>query len=95
MPDRGPNHKDAPNVGSRPHRDEKPRDVGRTMGGGSLGHAPPDDVSDQADLRNNPPDASSDAERLLRNRPDRERNATGSEEDPVMPADDATQKTKI
>jgi hypothetical protein len=52
-------------------------------------------VSDQADLRNNPPDASSDAERLRRNRPDRERNATGSEEDPVMPADDATQKTKI
>ncbi len=77
----------------RSDRKDTPSDVGRTMGGGSLGHAPADDVTRDAGLRNNPPDASADADRL------RDRHvkgtATGSEDDPVMPADDATLKTKI
>ena len=30
-------------------------DAGRTSGGGSLGHAPPEDVNDAAPMRNNVP----------------------------------------
>lgn len=51
----------------------KDEDVGRTTGGGSLGHDQPDTVKRDTPIRN----------------------ATGSDRDPVMPADDATLKTKI
>ena len=51
----------------------RPTDVGRTSGGGSLGHKQPPEVEEQTNTRNN----------------------TGTREDPVMPADDATLKTKI
>lgn len=61
--------------------DRQSGDVGRTSGGGSLGHDQPGDVQ---------------RETPIRNAPDRDgRNATGSEDDPVMPQDDATLKTKI
>ena len=53
---------------------ERPRDVGRTSGGGSAGHEQDDKVKRDTPVRNN---------------------ATASEDDPVMPADDATLKTKI
>jgi hypothetical protein len=53
---------------------DDPQDVGRTTGGGSLGHDQPEKVKRDTPVRNN---------------------ATGSERDPVMPADDATLKTKI
>ena len=56
----------------RPDR-SAPTDVGRTSGGGSLGHEQPPDVEEQTNTRNN----------------------TGSRRDPVMPADDATLKTRI
>jgi hypothetical protein len=56
-----------------PRGHTKAEDVGRTSGGGSLGHDQPDDVKRDTPLRN----------------------ATGSDRDPVMPADDATLKTKI
>lgn len=52
---------------------DHPTEIGRTSGGGSLGHTQPDDV--ERDTQN--------------------RNATGSDDDPVMPRDDATLKTKI
>lgn len=69
--------------GSREQRDEggrrdearsghPPTDVGRTSGGGNLGHKQPPEVEEQNNTRN-----------------------TGSRSDPVMPADDATLKTKI
>jgi hypothetical protein len=59
----------------QPDREEhRPRDAGKTTGGGSLGHDQPAPVRRETPLRNN---------------------ATGSEDDPVMPADDATLKTKI
>ena len=99
MGDRWPDRDDVEDVGAPGRRERRPTDVGRTMGGGSLGHAPAEDVSAEAGLRNNPPGASSDTERLRRGHDDRERhgerNATGSGEDPAMPADDATLKTKI
>lgn len=63
----------------------KPTDVGRTSGGGSLGHDQPKDVEREANTRNS-------AER----RPDDGSGMnTGTEQDPVMPADDATLKTRI
>jgi hypothetical protein len=55
-------------------------DVGRTSGGGSLGHDQPEDVADQTPIRNQshvPPKSR--------------QNAT----DPVMPSDDAAANTKI
>jgi hypothetical protein len=51
----------------------KDEDVGRTTGGGSLGHDQPGKVKRDTPIRN----------------------ATGRDDDPVMPADDATLKTKI
>jgi hypothetical protein len=70
------------------------------MGGGSLGHAPVDDVDVEAPLRNNPPNASQDAGSVRQDHGANELgraagNATGSEDDSVMPEDDATLKTKI
>ena len=62
----------------------KPTDVGRTSGGGSLGHDQPRSVEAETHTRNNPGD-----------RPDHSGMNTGSDEDPVMPADDATLKTRI
>ena len=52
---------------------EEAEDVGRTTGGGSLGHDQPEKVKRDTPVRN----------------------ATGDQTDPVMPADDATLKTKI
>jgi hypothetical protein len=57
----------------REHDRERSHDVGRTSGGGSLGHDQPADVKRETPARN----------------------ATGDEDDPVMPRDDATLKTKI
>jgi hypothetical protein len=37
-----------------------PRDVGRTSGGGSLGHVQPDDVQREAPLRNNAEERETD-----------------------------------
>lgn len=62
MAEQNPDREHRPDAGRR--RPDVVTDVGRTMGGGSLGHAPADDVTDQADLRNNPPDASTDAGRV-------------------------------
>jgi hypothetical protein len=53
----------------------KPRDAGRTSGGGSLGHVQPDKVEREAPLRNNPDTRDSD--------------------DPTMPANDSSLRTKI
>ncbi len=81
---------DARGPGTRGPRTDAPTDVGRTMGGGSLGHAPAADVEADAPLRNNPPDASPDA--------GERRNDHGASErggDPVMPDDGAALKTKI
>ena len=97
MPDRGPDREQVGSVGTPLHRDEGATDAGRTMGGGSLGHAPADDVTSETDVRNNPPGASPDAERLREREVGRGTGdmATGSGDDPVMPADDATLKSKI
>jgi hypothetical protein len=62
----------------------KPTDVGRTSGGGSLGHEQPRSVEAETNTRNN-----------TGGRPDDAAMPTGSEDDPVMPADDATLKTRI
>lgn len=97
MADRRTDRDDVRDAGPS-HQREKPTDVGRTMGGGSLGHAPAEDVSSQTGLRNNPPGASPGVDRLRKQHGGREGNpgvATGSEDDPVMPEDDATLKTKI
>lgn len=67
-----PPQRDVGTTGKRPQG--APTDAGKTSGGGSLGHAPTDDVLEQTRIRNN---------------------ATGREDDTVMPADDATLKTKI
>lgn len=64
--------------------DSKPTDVGRTSGGGSLGHQQPPDVERESHPRNN-----------AGTRSDESGMNTGSDEDPVMPADDATLKTRI
>ena len=64
--------------------DGKPTDVGRTSGGGSLGHDQPRSVEAETNTRNN-----------TARRPDDGGMNTGSDEDPVMPADDATLKTRI
>ena len=100
MADRGRDRDEVRAVGTRPHRGEGVTDVGRTMGGGSLGHAPADDVTAESDLRNNPPDASTDAGRVRQRHDGAERGAAeeramGSDEEPVMPDDEATMKTKI
>jgi hypothetical protein len=63
------------------------RDAGRTSGGGNLGHDQPPDVSEQTDIRN-----------ATERRPDssaKDRQAGRRPSDPVMPADDATLKTRI
>ena len=56
-----------------------PQDAGKTSGGGSLGHDQPEDVARQTNIRNQ----------------SGRRGNTGRQDDPVMPADDATLKTKI
>lgn len=63
---RGPGDPDAPRAGGssreaaleRLHREHAgtPRDVGRTSGGGSLGHKQPPDVTSESPIRNQPPD---------------------------------------
>jgi hypothetical protein len=58
---------------TRKRESDRPTEVGKTSGGGSLGHNQPADV--ERDTQN--------------------RNATGSDDDMVMPRDDATLKTKI
>ena len=66
---------------------DQPRDVGRTSGGGNLGHDQPRDVSEQTDIRN-----------ATERRPDsnaKDRQAGRLPSDPVMPEDDATLKTRI
>lgn len=98
MPDRGPERGHLRSVGERPQPGEKPTDVGRTMGGGSLGHAPAEDVAAEGEIRNNPPAADADDERLRRDHGERERNAADAERpatDPVMPPGRATLNTKI
>ena len=100
MADQRRGRDDSGAAGASRERNGGPTDAGRTMGGGSLGHAPADDVTSETDLRNNPPGESADAGRVRQHREDREQNAademaTGSDEDPVMPSDDATLKTKI
>lgn len=100
MADQGRGRNDPVGAGNRDQRKQGPTDAGRTMGGGSLGHAPAADVTSETDLRNNPPGESTDAGRVRQHREDRERNAademaTGSDGDRVMPSDDATLKTKI
>jgi hypothetical protein len=61
------------------HNAGKPRDAGKTSGGGSLGHDQPKDVAEQTDIRN---DAG-------------HREDTGRQKDPVMPDDESTLNTKI
>jgi hypothetical protein len=42
---------------SRPDENvARPRDAGRTSGGGSLGHKQPEDVAEQTNIRNQPSD---------------------------------------
>lgn len=75
MADRGIDRDGTKDVGTTKHTPAGgPTDVGRTRGGGSLGHTPADDELAETDLRNSP---------------------TGRRDDTVMPADDATLKTKI
>jgi hypothetical protein len=66
------------------------RDVGRTSGGGSLGHNQPSDVREETPLRNNANERPNDPHDVS----DRERDGE-THDDPVMPADDATLNTKI
>jgi hypothetical protein len=63
---------------------EQVTDDGHTSGGGSLGHDQPEKVRRDTPTRN-----AAAGEDMPG------RNATGSSEDPVMPNDDATLKTKI
>ena len=62
---------------------DNPRDVGRTSGGGSLGHDQPSNVAEETPIRNQ-----------ANERPKQHRDATDPD-DPVMPADDSTLNTKI
>lgn len=41
--------------------DARPRDAGRTSGGGSLGHKQPHDVAEQTNIRNQPDDQREDS----------------------------------
>ena len=52
-----------------PDRDSAARDVGRTSGGGSLGHVQPDKVTREAPLRNNAEERESDEPALPANDP--------------------------
>ena len=54
-------------------------DVGRTSGGGNLGHKPTRDVAEQTPIKNQGED----------------RDAAEPESDPVMPSNDSTLNTKI
>ena len=60
---------------NRDPQDHDNRDVGRTSGGGSLGHVQPDKVTREAPLRNNAEKRKSD--------------------EPTLPSNDATVRTKI
>ena len=64
--------------------ENRPRDVGRTSGGGSLGHKQPEDVTEEGPIRNQGEE-----------RPVERRDAVDQDEDPVMPANDSTLNTKI
>lgn len=67
--------------------DRHGHDVGRTSGGGNLGHDQPRDVEEQTNVRNSTtrrPDSSA-----------KDRQAGRLPDDPVMPEDDATLKTRI
>jgi hypothetical protein len=61
---------------------DQPRDVGKTSGGGSLGHDQPRDVAEETPIRNQATE-----------RPKQRRDAT--DRDPVMPSDDSALNTKI
>jgi hypothetical protein len=65
-------------------------DVGRTSGGGSLGHVQPSDVREETPIRNNADERPKDPHGVSDR--DGERDTTS---DPVMPADDSTLNTKI
>jgi hypothetical protein len=73
-------------------RDQAPdrgADVGKTSGGGSLGHDQPKDVAEQTPIRNTP-----------RSRGDEDADRQGRRDDapardPVMPSNDETLNTKI
>jgi hypothetical protein len=67
--------------------DKTGHDVGRTSGGGNLGHDQPQDVAEQTDIR-------TDTKRR-RDSSARDRQAGRLSEDPVMPEGDATLKTRI
>ncbi len=56
-------------------------DAGKTSGGGNLGHDQPHDVAEETPIRNQ-----------ANERPKERKDAT---DDPVMPADDSTLRTKI
>ena len=62
------------------HNLGEPLDAGKTSGGGSLGHDQPKDVADQTNIRN---------------QAGRRENTGRQKDDPVMPGDDATLKTKV
>jgi hypothetical protein len=62
MADRGPDRNGVRNVGDGPHgpgtgltpdSTGAPTDVGRTSGGGSLGHEQPAEVEEETNVRNN------------------------------------------
>jgi hypothetical protein len=57
-----------------------PTDVGRTSGGGSVGHKAPSEVNEEGPIRNQPA---------------RARSPRNAKEDPVMPSNDSTLDTKI
>jgi hypothetical protein len=57
-----------------------PRDAGKTSGGGSLGHDQPKDVADQTNIRN---------------QAGRRKDTGRQSDDPALPENDATLKTKI
>ena len=58
MTERNLTHDAADRLGedTRNWPDGRPRDVGRTSGGGSLGHKQPEDVADATRIRNQPGD---------------------------------------
>lgn len=58
----------------------EPRDAGKTSGGGSLGHDQPEDVADQTNIRN---------------QAGRRRDTGRQKDDPALPDNDSTLKTKI
>jgi hypothetical protein len=69
-------------MAEQPHDTDRPHDVGKTSGGGSLGHDQPQDVAEQAPIRNQADDRRKQPEDT-------------ADHDPVMPSDDSALRTKI